>query len=43
MGRSCDRKGRKKNAYTVLLAKPEGKGPIEKPGGRWEDNIKMYV
>jgi hypothetical protein len=25
------------------LGKPEGKGPVEKPRGRWEVNIKMYV
>jgi hypothetical protein len=39
MGRPCGRNGGKKNAYTVLLGKPEGKEPVEKPRGRWEDNI----
>jgi len=34
---------REENAYTVFLGKPEGKGPVEKPRGRWDDNIKMYV
>jgi len=43
MGRPCGRNGGKKNAYTVFLGKPEGKGPVEKPRGRWEGNIKMYV
>jgi len=43
MGRPCGRNGGKKNAYAVLLGKPEGKGPVEKLKGRWEDNIKMYV
>ena len=43
MGRPFGRNGRKKNAYTVLLGKPEGKGPVEKPRGRWKDNIKVYV
>jgi hypothetical protein len=43
MGRPCGRNGGKKNAYAVLLGKTEGKGPVEKPRGRWEDNIKMYV
>jgi hypothetical protein len=25
----------------VLVVKPEGKRPLERPGRRWEDNIKM--
>ena len=25
------------------MGKPEGKGPIGRPGCRWEDNIKMYL
>jgi len=43
MVRPCSRNGGKKKAYTVCLGKPEGKGPIEKPRGRWEDNVKTYV
>jgi hypothetical protein len=27
--------------YRVLVGKPEGKGPLERPGRRWEDGIKM--
>ena len=27
--------------YTVLVGKPEGKRPLERPRRRWEDNIKM--
>jgi hypothetical protein len=27
--------------YRVLVAKPEGKRPLERPKHRWEDNIKM--
>ena len=30
-----------RNAYTVLLGKPEGKRPLGRPRRRWEDNIKM--
>ena len=26
--------------YRVLLGKPEGKSPLEKPRRRWVDNIK---
>ena len=30
-----------RNAYRVLVGKPEGKRPLGRPRGRWEDNIKM--
>ena len=30
-----------KNAYRVLVGKPEGKRPLGRPRRRWEDNIKM--
>ena len=30
-----------RNVYRVLVGKPEGKRPIERPRRRWEDNIKM--
>ena len=30
-----------RNAYRVLVGKPEGKRPLGKPIRRWEDNIKM--
>ena len=33
----------RKDAYRVLVRKPEGKRPLEKLNLRWEDNIKMYV
>ena len=28
-------------AYRVLVGRPEGKRPLERPGIRWECNIKM--
>jgi hypothetical protein len=31
----------KRSAYMVLVEKPEEKKPLEKPWGRWENNIKM--
>jgi hypothetical protein len=31
----------KRNAYRVLVGKPEGKRPLGKPRRRWEDNIKI--
>jgi hypothetical protein len=30
----------KRNAYRVLVAKPEGKRPLRRPRLRWVDNIK---
>ena len=27
----------------VLVGKPEGKSPLERPGRRWEDNIRMAL
>jgi hypothetical protein len=33
----------KRNAYRILVGKPEGKRPLGRPRRRWEDNIKMYV
>jgi hypothetical protein len=29
-----------RNAYKILVGKLEGKRPLGKPRGRWEDNIK---
>jgi hypothetical protein len=31
----------KRNAYTSLVGKPEGKRPLGRPRRRWQDNIKM--
>jgi hypothetical protein len=30
-----------RNAYRILVGKPEGKKPIGRPRGRWVDNIKI--
>ncbi|KAJ4452188.1 hypothetical protein ANN_03706 [Periplaneta americana] len=35
------RMGESRNAYRVLVGRPEGKRPLGKPRRRWEDNIKM--
>jgi hypothetical protein len=32
---------KKMNAYRILVGKPEGKRPLGRHRGRWEDNIKM--
>jgi hypothetical protein len=31
----------KRNAYSILVGKPEGKRPLGRPRRRWVDNIKM--
>jgi hypothetical protein len=33
--------GAKRNAYRILVGKPEGKRPLGRPRRRWVDNIKM--
>ena len=35
------RMGERRVVYRVLVGKPEGKIPLERPWRRWEDNIKM--
>jgi hypothetical protein len=33
--------GERRNAYRILVGKPERKGPLGKPRRRWEDDIRM--
>jgi hypothetical protein len=33
--------GLKRNAYRILVEKPEGKRPLGKPRHRWVDHVKM--
>jgi hypothetical protein len=37
------RVGEGRNLYRVLVGKPEGKRPLERPRRRWEDGIKMVL
>jgi hypothetical protein len=37
------RMGKKRNAYGILVEKPEGKRPRGRPRRRWVDNIKMEL
>jgi hypothetical protein len=40
--RACDTNGgEKKNAYRLLVEKPEGKTPLGRPRRRWSDNFRM--
>jgi hypothetical protein len=42
MGGACNTNGEKRNAYRILVGKPEGKRPPGRPRRRWMDNIKIY-
>jgi hypothetical protein len=41
MGGACSTNGEKRNAYTLLVGKPEGKKPLGRPRRRCVDNIRM--
>jgi hypothetical protein len=40
MGGACSTNG-EKNAYRLLVGKPEGRRPLGRPRRRWLDNIRM--
>jgi hypothetical protein len=35
--------GETRNAYRILVGKPEGKRPLGRPKRRWVNNIKIYL
>jgi hypothetical protein len=41
MLRECSTHGGKRNAYRILVGKPQGKRPLGRHRRGWEDNIKM--
>jgi hypothetical protein len=41
MDRACNTNGEKKNAYRILVGKPEEKKPLGRPRRRRVENIKM--
>jgi hypothetical protein len=43
MGEVCSTNGEKRNAYRLLVGKPEGKRPLGRPRRRWVDNIKSDI
>jgi hypothetical protein len=43
MGGACSTNGEERNAYRLLVGKPEGKRPLGRPRRMWMDNIKMKL
>jgi hypothetical protein len=41
MGMACSTNGEKRNAYTILMGRLEGKRPLGRPRRWWMDNIKI--
>jgi hypothetical protein len=41
MGRASNTNRGKRNAYRILVGKPEGKRPLQTPRRMWVDNIQM--
>jgi hypothetical protein len=41
MVRACTTNGEKRNSYSILVGKPEGKRTLGRPRRRWVDNIRM--
>jgi hypothetical protein len=35
--------GGERKVYVVLVVKPEGKRPLERPRRRWEDGLRMDI
>jgi hypothetical protein len=40
-GGHVERMGEKRNACRILMGEPQGKKPLGRHRGRWEDNIKI--
>jgi hypothetical protein len=41
VGAACSRNGEMRNAYRLLVGKPERKRPLAIPRSMWVNNIKM--
>jgi hypothetical protein len=41
MDRACSTNGKRRNAYRMLVGKPEGRRPLGRPRRWWVRNIKM--
>jgi len=43
MGGACSTYRRYKNEYIILVRKSKGKGSLDKPRRRWEDEMHLYL
>jgi hypothetical protein len=43
MGRACRKNGDKRNAYRILVGKPEAKESLESPRRRWGIILKWIL
>jgi hypothetical protein len=43
MGGACSTIGEKRNAYRILVRKPEGKRPLGRSRRRWVNNIRKNL
>jgi len=41
--KNLERMGDRRGLYRVSVGKPEGKRPLVRPRGRWEDNVKTTL
>jgi hypothetical protein len=41
MDGACSTKGETRNAYKILVGKPEEKSPLGTSRHKWEDNVRM--
>jgi hypothetical protein len=41
MGGACSTNGERRNAYRLLVGKPEGRRPLGRPRRSWFNNIRM--
>ena len=41
VGVACSMYGEKRNLYMVLVGRPDGKRPLEKPSFTWGNDMKM--
>jgi hypothetical protein len=41
MDGACSTNEEKRNAYRLLVGKPEGESPLGRPRRRWMDDIRM--
>jgi hypothetical protein len=43
VGGHAVRIGEERQVYRILVEKPEGKRPLERPKSKWKDRIRMHL